>query len=340
MIKMMKNNNNHLTQSLKQKLKNFAINFTLAKFGGALFTVTILAIVKYWISGNFHLEYCEFWNNIGIGLLGWTVNTAFIGWLSDYLGIKGINFNLNQFMFGFYTMNDSGVSAPEDLKAKLYNAMMSDDGLSTGTSLDKGKEIDRSDNKAEGSSKALDRETGMYNDLSEGESKQVDKGKAIERTIHPLSLKNETPTEPHLVTWSKVFPGLDPASVFFPKKINPGPGFNVPGGDVPIRDDICKHIDYNTKILSQFRRMDLETALEQRKNNLIFMRELEHKLGYARGVLEKVPTIPTTEYEFRLKNQILSDLEGLSRDKIRAEARVTLLNSRIEFIQVNIDSNK
>lgn len=335
----MKRKNNYLTQSLKQILKNFAINFTLAKFGGAVFTVTILAIVKYWISGNFHLEYCEFWNNISIGLLGWTVNTAFIGLLSDYLGIRGINFNLNQFMFGFHTMNDSGVSAPKDLKAKLYNAMVSDDGLNTGTSSGKGKEIDRSDNKTEGTSKALDRETGMFNDLSEGESKQLDKGKGIERTIHSLSLKNETPTEPHLATWSKVFPGLDPASVFFPKKINPGPGFNVPGGDVPIRDDICKHIDYNSNILNQFKKMDLETALEQKNNNLMLMRVLDHKLSYAKSVLEKVPTIPTTEYEFKLKNQILTDLDGLSRDKVRAEARATLLNSRIEFIQININTN-
>jgi hypothetical protein len=65
---MMKNIN--LTKNIKQILKKLAINFTLAKFGGALFTVIILAIVKYCISGNFYIEYCEFWNNIGIGLLG------------------------------------------------------------------------------------------------------------------------------------------------------------------------------------------------------------------------------------------------------------------------------
>jgi hypothetical protein len=52
--------------------------------------------------------------------------------------------------------------------------------------------------------------------------------------------------------------------VFFPKTINPGPGFNVPGGEVPIRDEICKHIDYNSHILNQFKKMDLKTALEQR----------------------------------------------------------------------------
>jgi len=44
--------------------------FTLAKFCGAIFTITILAMVKYYISGSFHIEYSEFLNNIGIGLLG------------------------------------------------------------------------------------------------------------------------------------------------------------------------------------------------------------------------------------------------------------------------------
>jgi len=125
--------------------------------------------------------------------------------------------------------------------------------------------------------------------------------------------------------------------VFFPKKINPGAGFNVPGGEVPIRDEICRHIDYNTHILSQFKKMDLETAIEQRNNNLLFVKVIESKLDFAKNALEKVPTIPTTEYEFRLKNQILKDLDSLSRDKVRAEARATLLTSRIEFIEGKIN---
>ena len=51
-------------------LNKFLFSFTLARFTGALFTITIVAMIKYSISGNFHLEYCEFWNNVGIGLLG------------------------------------------------------------------------------------------------------------------------------------------------------------------------------------------------------------------------------------------------------------------------------
>jgi hypothetical protein len=83
--------------------------------------------------------------------------------------------------------------------------------------------------------------------------------------------------------------------------------------------------------------MDLETAIEQRNNNLLFVRVIEGKLNFANNALEKVPTIPITEYEFRLKNQILRDIDNLKRDKVRAEARATLLASRIEFIEGQIN---
>jgi hypothetical protein len=127
--------------------------------------------------------------------------------------------------------------------------------------------------------------------------------------------------------------------VFFPKKINPGPGFNVPGGEVPIRDEICKHIDYNSHILNQFKKMDLETAVQQRNNYLKFVQILDHKIAYAQGIYTKIPTIPTTEQEFNLKNQILRDLDGLNRDKIRSEAKATLLTSRIQFIELKMNNN-
>jgi hypothetical protein len=65
----------------------------------------------------------------------------------------------------------------------------------------------------------------------------------------------------------------------------------------------------------------------------------EGKLDYAKNTLSKIPPIPTTEYEFRLKNQILSDLESLNRVKIKAEARTALITSRIEFIEGKINKN-
>jgi hypothetical protein len=306
-------------QTTTKIINNILINFTLAKFSGALFTITMVALIKYQISGNLHIEYCEFWNNVAIGLLGWTINTAIIGWLSEYLGLKGINFNLKQFLYGYDTMGTCNLPPSENFKAKLYNAMESNDELDPGRHVDKGKGIDK----------------GYSEGSSENEVKPQDKGKSIDRTVHPLYLGPGHSTEPPFVTWSKVFPGVDPASVFFPKTINPGPGFNVPGGEVPIRDDICKHIDYNSHILSQFKKMDLKTALEQRDNYLRYIEVINKKASFAQDTLSKVPEIPTNEYEHKLKNTILRDLNALSQAKVRAEGKATLLNSRIEFIQIH-----
>jgi len=296
--------------------------FTLAKFCGAIFTVTILAMVKYSISGSFHIEYCDFFYNVAIGLLGWTVNTGIIGWLTEYLGMKGINFSLKELLFGMDTMKLGGQSTNINYKPKFYNAMDLDEEADSGQKLDKGKGIDRE------AHPNYDRYGGVRTGILESELQPSNKGKEV-----------ASASEPPLATWSRVFPGLDPASVFFPKKINPGPGFNVPGGEVPIRDEICKHIDYNSHILSQFKKMDLETAVEQRNNYLKFVQILDNKIAYAQGVYTKIPTIPRTEYEFKLRNQILMDLEGLNRDKVRSEAKATLLTSRIQFIEVQMNNN-
>jgi hypothetical protein len=313
-------------QTTKKIINILLVNFTLAKFTGALVTITIVALIKYMISGNLHIDYCEFGNNVAIGLLGWTINTAAISWLSEYLGLKGINFNLNQFLYGYDKMGGCDSSSSTDFKPKLYNAMESNDGhdpsqqTAEGNSIDKGKGIDIGN-------------TGSNEDSA---AKPLDKGKGIDKRLHPIELGPGHCTEPPFVTWSRVFPGLDPASVFFPKTINPGPGFNVPGGEVPLRDEICKHIDYNSHILKQFKQMDLKTALEQRDNYLRYIQVINEKTSFAQETLSKVPEIPTSNYEHRLKNTILKDLHELNEQKIRAEAKTILLNSRIEFIQINI----
>jgi hypothetical protein len=311
---------------MQTKIKNFLTKFTIAKFIVAVFTITIVSLAKYLISGDFHLEYSEFWSNVAVGLLGWTVNNTIIDWITEYWEIKGLNFNLYQFLYGFETINTKNEPKPEKFKPKLYYAMESDEN---GKGLDKGKGINRGNFEGEASS----------NDNTD--VKSLDKGKGIDRTVHPNYGQNIGNTSnPPFATWFRVNPGLDPVSVFFPPKINPGSGFNVPGGEVPIRDEICKHIDYNTHILSQFKKMDLETAIEQRDNNLNLAKVMIEKLDYANNVLSKIPTIPTTEYEFKLKNQILKDLEELNRNKVRAEARATLLNSRIQFIEIAINTKK
>lgn len=278
-----------LLQTTKITMNTLLVNFTLAKFAGAFVTIIMVALIKYLVSGNFHIEYCEFWNNVAIGLFGWTINTATIGLFSEYLGIKGLNFNLKQFLYGFDTMSAGDSYSSKDFKAKLYNAMESVDESYPSKQIDKGKGVDTGSNDGNSGSNAK---------------------------------------------------SFDFASVFFPKPINPGPGFNVPGGEIPLRDDICKHIDYNSHILKQFKTMDLKTALEQRENYGKLMQVLDQKTAYAQNVLSKVPEIPTNDYEYRLRNKIIEDLQELSITRIRAEAKATLLNSRIEFIQINRKSDE
>ena len=67
---------------------------------------------------------------------------------------------------------------------------------------------------------------------------------------------------------------------------------------------------------------------------------MEEKIAYAHSVYQKIPTIPTTEYEFNLKNQIEKDVEKFTREKIEAEGRGTLLKSRVEFIEAQRNYNK
>jgi len=86
--------------------------------------------------------------------------------------------------------------------------------------------------------------------------------------------------------------------------------------------------------------MDLKTAIEQRDNYIKYLEVIKHKTTYAQDTLSKVPETPTNDYEHRLKNTILRDLHELNVQRIRSEAKATLLNSRIEFIQINIKPNE
>jgi len=289
-------------------------NFTLAKFVSALITITLVASIKYWISGGFILDYNDLFNNISLGLLSWLINTGMIGLLTDFLGIRGINFNLRQYLFGFDTVKATTTRYEIKENTEKLCDMMN-------IAMESDEDIDRAESRRLGKGKGVDK----------GENMSLDKGKEV-----------ESATAPPGYIWSQVFPGVDPASIIFPKRTNPGPGFNVPGGVVPINDQICQHIDYNTHILSQFKNMSLETAIEQRNNYLAYVRLLENKLAFAQNALTKVPENPTTDQDFRLRNQILRDLDSLGKVKLRNEARATLLGSRIEFIEnkINGEQNK
>lgn len=312
--------------------KKFVLNnFTLAKLLAAFFSALIVATLKYYISGNLHLEYDDFWNNIAVALLGWTIHTGVLGLLTDFLGIKGLDFNLNQFIYGFDTLKAGEISTFEESKPKLYSAMDSDGESNPNEGIDKGKGVDKELHPH------YDRSRGIRASDPIPESNTLNKGK--DKVKVNVLLDPPAPVEPHMVTWSKVFPGLHPDNII-PKRTNPGPGFNVPGGDVPIRDDICRHLDYNTHFLKQFRTMDLETAIEQRNNYMLCVRVIESKLDYAKNALDNIPQVPRTEFEFKLKNQILRDLDSLSQDKLRAEGRATLLSSRIAYIESFFNNNK
>jgi hypothetical protein len=47
-------------QTTTKTINNILVNFTLAKCAGALFTITMVALIKYQISGNLYIDYCEF----------------------------------------------------------------------------------------------------------------------------------------------------------------------------------------------------------------------------------------------------------------------------------------
>lgn len=367
-------------------------NFTMAKFCGAIITVVTLATIKYIISGNFHLEYCDFWNNVGIGLLGWTINTSIIGFLREYLEIKGINFNFKQILFGYETMKvgDTNISKPSSLeeKPKLYNAMEnngegSNSGQRSGSnrgSIDRSQDIrfhpyprnsrravrswnfddeneNGSDTEMEGGpsnrrkiDKKLVSPTSFGENLDKSNTNMglplntLDKGKGIETDVtmqgtldkgKDIELPN-TIQEPPFAFWRKLFPGLDPIKTFFPPKTNPGAGFAIPGGDLPISHEIRSHL-HNGHVVSQFKKMDLETAIQQRNNYGLCAQTMYSQIAFAENAYNKV-AIPTNEHEYRLRNKILEDLERLRKVKVRSEASIVLLNSRIEFIHNEINS--
>jgi hypothetical protein len=268
---------------MKTKKKKIYIkvleNFTLAKCISALITIPMLAGIRYAITGNISIDPSNFLTNTGLGLLAFTINTSFIGLLSEYLGIKGLNLNLKELFFGLEKIELGDNSPPkvsDKVKFKLYLAMDSDE---------------------------------------QSNPRPLDKGKEVEST-QPYSAGGR---------------GGYFSSLFTPKT-NPGPGFNVPGGEVPISDDICKHLDYNPNLLKQIKTMDLETAVEQRNNNHLLVGEMNNRLAYAQNALNGQPVISTTLQQHNLKNLILKDLKEMSEIKEKAEGRILLLNSRIEYI--------
>jgi hypothetical protein len=68
-MKINKNMKNFI-QTTKKTINILLVNFTLAIFTGALVTILLVTLIKYMISGNLHIDYSEFGNNVLIGILG------------------------------------------------------------------------------------------------------------------------------------------------------------------------------------------------------------------------------------------------------------------------------
>lgn len=135
------------------------------------------------------------------------------------------------------------------------------------------------------------------------------------------------------------FLGDSNETTVLPKRIKPGPGFNTPGGDVPAADPIRAQFDWNTHLVTQIKGMSLETAVEQKFAVAKLLHVIKGKLDFANSVLPQIPANTTDPQEIAVRNKILRDIESLTKDGQKVEARATLINSRLEFIDSKINKN-
>jgi len=99
-------------------VKSIILNYTLSKFLAALLTIILVASIKYYFTGNLHLNYDNILGNIWAGLLGWTLNTGLVGLFSDCYGLN--RFNLGQIFFDRGKLKMGGEYIDYKPVAKLY----------------------------------------------------------------------------------------------------------------------------------------------------------------------------------------------------------------------------
>ena len=119
--------------------------------------------------------------------VGWSiftiVNSINFALLSEYLDIKGINFDLNQIFYGWDKKHIiGGDSKIDEFKPKLYVAKGSEDGLDPKQPIDEAKAVNR------GYTESVDQ--------GKSETNPLDKGKGIDRRVHPLPPPAVHSTEP------------------------------------------------------------------------------------------------------------------------------------------------
>jgi hypothetical protein len=346
-------------KTLVKKVLNSIMLITLDKLFALLLGAIFFAGLKYAVSGCLSLNWEDFNLNFSlafiVGIFRYIVKDLFF----EYLNIKGVNYNIYQLLFG---LNKHRMSPNHDLgefKPRLFNSMDIDDEGTLGKYLDKGKGVSQDSDRMSISGdsdndKPLEKGKGVLQDKnsSDEESKDkiklLDKGKGVDKNMHPNhpSFVNEgTPSTVSPFGFSNTISPSTSTTAYmpnFPPKTNPGPGFNVPGGVVPLRDDICKYIDYNSHVLRQFRTMDLETAIEQRNNNLKSIEVLKRKLEFGQIKLAKegVGEVPKNDRELWLKQKVAGEAEWIHDKLARADGRQTLLLSRIEYILIEEEKKK
>jgi hypothetical protein len=164
-----------------------------ALFLGAIF----LASLKYAISGCLSINWEDFKLNFSLAFIGGIFRSLINELLFEYLNIKGINYNIDQLLFG---LNKQKMGSGHDLgefKPRLYNPMDIDDEPGSGQSLDKGKGVSQDSSGMSGSAnfsndKPLDKVKNLSEDNnSSGEessgnkTKRLNKGKGVDRNIRP-----------------------------------------------------------------------------------------------------------------------------------------------------------
>ena len=152
--------------SFKFSIHRNMSKYPLSIFFSIVFLVSLLTIIIYYMDINVLKKYLDIYTLLGCGLMSWSVNNGFTGWLIEYLGLKG-KLNLSHLFLNLNTHKLGSNELPETKSTTSFK-LSDDEGSSSGKKLDKGKGIDL------GSNPGSDSENTKS-------GKNLEKGKAIDR---------------------------------------------------------------------------------------------------------------------------------------------------------------
>lgn len=351
---MMNKFKNFFTKFMFFSLKIFSFSWIKV-----IITIFMVAIIKYTIHENiFHVTNSLY--DIGFILSTWLISTGIIDFISNMLGIKYINiFNKDKMCVDNYMTIKYKV---EDFKIKRFYGMNSNNNITEDTNMD--TDIDMNDE--------TNMDTNMDNNMSIPKNenlnilgvyideyrklvtayrkRRMDKELGITGNIFVDRLKERirklAEGKPNINLVSDHNPWDDtnnksPSTIFVESleivKTNPGPGFNAPGNDIPLRAEICKHLNYNYSIVRQFKYMNLEKAIEQRNNYITLINTLNSKLENANIILSNLDKILNQEERIFTENNVLFQKKKIIDSRNFNSAKIHLLDARIEFIQLKLE---